>query len=240
MLPQNQIHCDGNKTLNNHDRNRQAYTLPEMDQRENEYKVEERRKHQDAAKDVLHPKRHHRLNAKDITERHDKWEEAQNAQDQDRLLIRIAHDDVHDGLRQDKSSQRSEKTQSTDITNRLMQKGNRFFSRLLVQSCNMRKDGAGYWAHQAIDGHNQLVCSGIIANDRIIRHDPQNEHITVGIETDKYSRDKDVPALFEFRLYIRPRRHRKDFWRLAIQYHQRNDACYNWCNRLQKCRQTIV
>lgn len=122
MLSQNQVHRDGNKTLNNHDRNRQAYTLPEMDQRENEYKIEEGRKHQDTAKDVLHPKRHHRLNAKDITERHDKWEETQNAQDQDRLFIRIAHDDVHDGLRQDKGSQRSEETQSTDITNRLMQK----------------------------------------------------------------------------------------------------------------------
>ena len=72
MLPQNQVHRDGNKTLNNHDRNRQAYTFPEMNQRENEYKVEERREHQDTAKDVLPPKRHHRLNAKDITERHDK------------------------------------------------------------------------------------------------------------------------------------------------------------------------
>ena len=80
MLPQNQVHRDGNKTLNNHERNRQAYTFPEMDQRENEYKVEERRKHQDAAKDVLHPKRHHCLNAENIAERYYEWEEAQNTQ----------------------------------------------------------------------------------------------------------------------------------------------------------------
>ena len=60
-----------------------------MNQRENKYEIKERRKHQDATEDILHTKRHHCLDTENIAECHDKWEETQDAQNQDRFLIRI-------------------------------------------------------------------------------------------------------------------------------------------------------